>query len=50
MNQLKLSSHVYDRILKAVRIIADLAASERLTSEHVREAIQYCSLDLQLRA
>jgi len=35
MNELKLSARAYDRILKGACTIADLAASERLMSEHV---------------
>jgi magnesium chelatase family protein len=44
----RLSARAYDRILKVARTIADLDGADRLTAEHVGEAVQLRSLDRQV--
>jgi magnesium chelatase family protein len=45
MEQMGLSARAHDKILRIARTIADLASHDRVTAEHLSEAINYRALD-----
>ena len=50
LEDLRLSARAHDKLVKIARTIADLAASDTISVEHIAEAVQYRALDHHLWA
>jgi magnesium chelatase family protein len=48
MTEMGLSARAHDKVLRVARTIADLDSSEKITSSHLSEAVNYRMLDRQL--
>ncbi len=49
LERMGLSARAYDKILRVARTLADLDDQEQIREQHLAEAIQYRSLDLEFR-
>jgi len=48
MQQMNFSARAHDRILKVARTLADLAGQDKITSDHLLEAVNFRTLDRNL--
>jgi magnesium chelatase family protein len=50
MSEMNFSARAHDRILKVARTLADLSDQDKISADHVMEAVQYRTLDRKLWA